>query len=290
MQLELRRCGSGTMAYLNTGEPLCPSEPYPKEYMFDMGLQAHFTPSELLPNVLEPINRWLEWCPTDIAMEYAKLLINVGCYLRKGTIDIEEPADERFTSYRIFHSVDPDDDVIEHVNQYIAIHGIGVIESLEKYFLHCIGDGTINEDIASKNIWAPGITFTESQLTRLAVATLFIKAMIPLANTLFNQWARLAPQKTEDPWGFVLDISDTLLTYHLGIKEDYLIFDALAEYIGKVITATDWDDSEMAERAELGMHDYVGRTLPMADFFAPGFNILSHLLDTYNHRGYGYVN
>lgn len=276
MRYECKYLGRRSQIFLDTGEHFFPSEPLPKDHLFEAGLNCSMRDYDLENLLLKPVNGWLNSLPRHVENEVITHLIKMGRLIRLGSASLtnEEPKhmdwtvdDEGYTETAVILS-NMLVDLSENIGEFD-----GLLNSMERFICSEIGAGRMSERITEIPLLDKNIRFTEKQMYQLAAVSLFTKLMVPISNTYYSSFVvNVSP--VVRPW-------IVISTPFMEVVECYCprLIMLLRQHIQKCINGTIWANRSTIEiETEFQFCEYLWYILPIIDLYESDLKIIDSVL------------
>jgi len=283
MEYLFRYLNGRPQIFLDTGERFYPSEPLPKDHLFEAGL--NFSPMlDCDPNqlLLKPVNAWFNAIPDIFANKVITHLIKMGRLIRFGSASliVEEPqhvdwsVDEEGYTETSITLASMFVDLSEEIGDFD-----GLLNSMERFICEEIGTGRMSDNITELPLFDKNILFTEKQMFQLSALTLFFKMAIPISNTYYSTFVmNVSPIRR--PW-------IVLAAPFMELIESYCpeLIRLLRQHVRKNLICTSWaSQTTIALETEFQFTEFLLYALPFIDLYSADLKIINSVLDVFSGR------
>ena len=282
MEYQFKSLRGRMQIFLDTGERFYPSEPLPKDHLFEAGLNLSFRLNDPKTLVAKPVNDWMDAIPLAMANAVAVTLIKMGRVIRFGSSDItaDEPCyidwtveDEGYTDVAVHINV-----LFEELND--AFGGpSALLLSMERFICAEIGNSLITDKITELPFGDKNIRFTEQQMLQLSTLAIFSKLVIPIYNTYYASFVRKVGP-VQRPWLLIRCLFQQTI-------DEYCpeLLKLLRVYVRSHIRETQWESSVLLDdEAELQLQEYLWYGLPLIDLYNTDLRMFDTVTRVFNNQ------
>ena len=263
MKYQFKYLDGRPQIFFDTGERFYPSEPLPKDHLFEAGI--NFSPMlECNPEqlIIEPVNKWLNDIPLLFANKVITQFIRMGRYIRTGSANLANEVekhrdwtvDEEGNTELSINISNMFVDLSEEIGDFD-----GLLNSMERFICTEIGTGRMSDNITELPLFDKNIRFTEKQMYDFSS---FVANVGPVRR----------------PWIII----STLFMELVETYSPQLIM-LLRQHIRKHLNGTLWaSDMSLELEAEFQFCEYLWYGLPFVDLYKSDLKIIDSVLDVFS--------